>query len=414
MKKTIFLVFLLVGFYSTAQNNFIKGTVLNSVDSLPLAYVNIYCNTYKFGTITNELGEYLLNYPDSLTSFKVSFSSIGFSSKELLLEDIKDTIYLQPSQIMLDEVVIRNVNTDIEFVLDKVYENIKNNYSNKRHLLKAFYRQVGIQTKDSSYLRVIEADIGIQEYGILKALDRDRIKINHYRKSDDKITKKWYLKVVEKMSSHPNFLFWLKKKDFVKNFVKYKNYHMHYKNILKNYEFEFLEYQNLKDDLVAVYSFYPKSRKGIINEEHKSKLYINLKDYAIISVVKYMVYGKSSNPIVFASEEYYYTKIGDYYYLNNAINRRFLTLSTEIDKEMLIDQLYVYQVETDRENYKKIKRKEKEEITGDVYKKDIALDTTFWNTYTMLPIVPLKDQLKALLQQDKSLEKQYLDNGKKQ
>jgi len=389
--------------------------VLNSSDSLPLAFVNIYNHAHKFGTITNEIGDYILNYPDSIPNFKITYSSLGFLTKEFAFAEVKDTIYLTPSEIMLDEVVLYNINTDIEYVLDKVYENIKNNYSNKRHLLKAFYRQVAVSAKDSSYLRIVEADVGIQEYGILKGLDRDRIKINQYRKSDNKRTGEWRESIAGLMfGGKPNNLFWLKKKDFVKNFVKDKDYNNHYKNILKNFIFDFENYTSINDNLVAVYSFYPKKQEGIITlDEHKSKLYINLNDFAIVKVNLIYLLGKAEPFSVFGPTEINYTKIGDYYYLNKVLEYKKVSGKNN-SKEFLLEQLYVYQVETSRKAYKKIKRKEKEDIVGDVYEKDVALDTTFWSLYKILPVVPLKDKLKALLQQNKSLQKQFIDNGKKQ
>lgn len=413
MREILFLLLLLGSLFSNSQTKQVKGVLLNELDSLPIAYANIYNNKYKFGTISNELGNYILNYPDSINNFNITISSIGYLSKTISKTNIPDTLYLKESVVQLDEVVLVNTNSNISFVLKKVYNNIKKNYSNKRHLLKAFYRQSAISIKDSSYLRVVEADIGLQEYGILKALDRDRIKIYQYRKSDDKITKKWYMKVAEKITGGiPNYLFWIKKTDFIKNFVKYKDYHSHYNNILKNYYFEFSEYKMINGDLVGVYNYYRKKYKvSKLKDSYKSKLYINLNDYAIIKVKNVSIYGPANSYTASSPNEYTYTKIGGYYYLNNAINRRYQS-GRGTSKEILIDQLYVYQVEIDRKNYQKIKRKEKEKDVGDIYNKTIKNDTLFWNNYKFLPVVPLKDKLKTLIEKDKSLKTQFLDNGK--
>ena len=83
-KNIVVFVLAILSMNAFAQNKYIKGVVLNASDSLPLVYVNIYSNAYKFGTITNEVGKYILNYPDSLTTFKVSYSSLGFLTKDLL------------------------------------------------------------------------------------------------------------------------------------------------------------------------------------------------------------------------------------------------------------------------------------------------------------------------------------------
>ena len=409
MLKKIIILFLIQVSYS--QNKWVEGYIFSNADSLPLPYVNIYNDNYKFGTITNELGKYVLNYPDSLLNFNITISSLGFLTKTVANQSIQDTIYLEQSTIDLDEVLILNTNNDIHYVLKKVYENIKNNYNNKRHLLKGFYRQTAIKARDSNYLRIIEADVGMQEYGILKGLDRDRIKTYQYRKSDDKITKKWYMNVLGKMFGKQNYLFWIKKKDFVKNFVKNKDYHSHYNNILKNYSFEFSGYNMMNGDLIAVYSYYRnRYNDSNLKDYEKSKLYVNLSNYAIVKIKDVEILGPPQSYTVFAPEEYYYTKIGDYYYLNHAINSRFLS-GTGNDKEFEIDELYIYQVLTDRKLYNKIKRKEKEMITEGMYDKKIKYDTLFWNNYKILPEVPLKTKMKGLIQKDKNLEKQFLDNG---
>ncbi|MGZ0016477.1 carboxypeptidase-like regulatory domain-containing protein [Yeosuana sp. AK3] len=414
MYKKIVIIFLLFSFSGYSQNKQIRGFILNESDSLPLPDVNIYNDKYKFGTITNEHGEYILNYPDSISDFNITISSIGFLSTTLPFKNIPNTLYLKESIVQLDDVILVNTNNNIDFVLKKVYENIKINYSNKTHLLKGFYRQTAIKVKDSNYLRVIEADVGFQEYGILKALDRDRIKIYQYRKSDDKITKKWYHEIAKITFGKQNFLVWIKKKDFVKNFVKYKDYHSHYKNILSNYYFEFSNYKMINGDLVAVYNYY---RKKYINANlqdiAKSKLFINLTDYAILKVIQVSVLGPVNAYTFTNPDEYIYTKIGNYYYLNSARNTRFLSgLGNENDKEIEIDKLYIYQVIEDRNKFEKIKRKEKEDLTEDVFEKKIKNDTLFWDNYEFLPLVPLKDKLKNVLQQDKSLKEQFIENGK--
>lgn len=414
MKNKIYLILILIAMHSLSygQTKQIRGFVLSKADSLPIPYVNIYSDEHKFGTVSNELGEYLLNYPDSIPTFNLTFSNLGYFTEIISNQSIADTVYLAESNIQLDEILIVNTKNDISYVLKKVYENIKTNYSNKRHLLKGFYRQTAFKTIDSSYLRIVEADIDIQEYGILKALDRDRIQINHFRKSDDKITKKWYMEVAEKISGKKNNLVWLKKKDFIKNFVKFKKYHSHYNNILDNYQFEFVEYQKQDKSLIAVYSYFPKRFENTnLKENEKSLLYVNMDDYAIIKVTSQILSGPLHAYRISGYDEYQYTKIGDYYYLNRAKDVSYLSGSGE-DKEMQEDNLFVYQVFTDRDQYDKIKRKETLKINEDVYDSAVEIDAEFWDNYKMLSEIPLKQKLKSILQKNKDLNKQFLDNDK--
>lgn len=395
-----------------AQTKQIRGFVFSQQDSLPLAFVNIYNEEYRFGTVSNELGEYLLNYPDTISSFNLTISSLGYLTKIIPNKSIVDTIYLFESTIELDEVLITNTNNDIKYTLKKVFDNLKNNYNNKRHLLKGFYREAAIKSKDSSYLRIIEADVDIQEYGILKALDRDRIQINHLRKSDDKITKKWYMNVAENMFGKKNSLVWLNKQDFVKNFVKFKDYHSHYDNIMNNFHFEFAEYQKFNNSLVAVYSYFDKQYiNANLKNEDKNLLYINMDDFAIIKVKQQTIIGPTNAYKKLGVIEYHYTKIGDFYYLNSARNVSFLS-GKGSEKELKTEYLYVYQVHTNRNQYDKIKRKEAISINEDLYENNIKIDTVFWNNYKVLSEIPLNQKLKILIQKEKTLENQFLDNGK--
>lgn len=410
MKKALHLISF-IGAFAFSQHQEITGFVLNETDSLPLPYVNIYSNEFGFGTITNEVGEYTLNYPDSIQDFEVTVSSLGFLTKTFNKQRIPKNIYLPEESVSLDEVVLSTKENNIQVVLDNVYKNIKNNYSNKRHLLKAFYRQTNLKLKDSNYLRLIEADVGIQEYGILKALDRDRIKIYQLRKSDDKSTENWSMWLAESAFGSQNYLVWAKRFDFVKNFVKHKGYANHYKNILDRYQFEFLGYKMMNGDLVAVYNFYKNKYKiSNLKASEKSKLYVNLNDYAIIKVVMIDIIGRPQDYTTTLPNVFNYTKIGTYYYLNSTIRTRYLSGKGD-DKEYGVDQLFVYQVLEDRKDYKKIKRKEKEELSGSVYDKNLPYNAQFWETYIFLPSVPLEIRKKQLIEQEKNLEQQFLDNG---
>ena len=395
-----------------SQTKQIRGLVLGKMDSLPLPYVNIYNDEYKFGTVSNELGEYLLSYPDSISTFNLTFSYLGYLTEIKSNKSITDSVYLTESNIKLDEVLILNTNKDISYTLKKVFENIKINYNNKRHLLKGFYREVAFKSIDSSYIRIVEADIDIQEYGILKALDRDRIQINQFRKSDDKITKKWYMDVASSMFGNKSSLVWLKKRDFIKNFVKFKDYHSHYNNILDNFQFNFVEYIKSDNSLVGVYSYFDKDYLNAnLKEDEKNLLYINMDDYAIIKVIYQAIIGPVNSYKNLGYSEYQYTKIGDYYYLNRAKSLSFLSGKGQ-EKELKEENLFIYQVFSDRKQYDKIKRKDAIKINEDIYDSKVELDTLFWSNYKILSEIPLKQKLKTILQKDRNLEDQFLDNGK--
>ncbi|ANI89973.1 hypothetical protein A9P82_12165 [Arachidicoccus ginsenosidimutans] len=83
MKKIYYLIFILLAlpFYSQAQNNVIKGRVIDSATNKPIAQASVVLQTgdKKFsGTLTNENGEYTIKTNDSAN--EIVFSYIGMSS----------------------------------------------------------------------------------------------------------------------------------------------------------------------------------------------------------------------------------------------------------------------------------------------------------------------------------------------
>lgn len=413
MKIILKIFFCLICVNTISQTNTLvkKGIVLSKIDSTSLPYVNIYSDIYKIGTVTNELGEFLLSVPDTITNKIITFSSLGFLSKKINIDNINDVIYLSPSTEILNEVFISNNTPKFEKLVDSIYDRLKDNYSNKRHLLKAFYRQTTI--KDSSYLRIIEADIDIQEYGITKQLDRDRIKVNQYRRSDDKMStrykRNWEL--ASKLFGEKNELVWVKKGDFINNFAKTREFSVYYKNILDRYNFTYEYTTAIDNNPVYVFSFYMKSLENVLLLDNQlSKIYINANDFAVLKVEKVSGFKRGNTFQNFQKDIYHYTKIGKYYYLSSV----FQYVIYE-NKEIKIDKLHTYEIITDRDDYEKIKRKEVEKINKDFSNKDYKYDSIFWGNYKILPEVPLMVKMQSLIEIEKKLDNQYLDNsnGKK-
>jgi len=410
--KTILKVFvILFGLSALSQTKALtkKGLVFDRENKSPLPYVNIYNQANKIGTVSNELGQFILRLPDSISDKTVTFSSLGFKNKTISFFDIKDTIFLEPSVQELTTVEISNNRPSIKQILFKVYDNLKKNYSNKRHLLKAFYRQTAI--RDSLYERIIEADISIQEYGVAKQLDRDRIKVNQYRRSNDLLSSKYkfYWKMASKLFSDKNEMVWLKKANFITNFSKNKAYNVYHKTILDNYIFEFDSMTSIDNNLVYVFTFYSKDFEKIpLAESQLSKIYISTKDFAVLRIVLNFGIRSLNKFHELSKNEYSYSKIGDYYYLTSA--RKY---TNYLNKEIIIDNMYVYEVMTDRKSYNKIKRKQAEHIDTDFSKRDYTYDATFWKNYKILPVIPIKDRMKKIIEEKEKLNKQYNDNANK-
>jgi hypothetical protein len=131
--KNIIVIWLLL--YNTSS---IAQIVCDSMTKIPIENVNIISND-NIGTITNEQGNFTLKYFDD---FKfLSFSHLIYSSKKIEKSKIKelDTIFLNPSIVNLDEVVLKIFNAKDTLV--KAIKNIPVNYSFKPFNLNGFYRE---------------------------------------------------------------------------------------------------------------------------------------------------------------------------------------------------------------------------------------------------------------------------------
>ncbi|WP_311947113.1 SusC/RagA family TonB-linked outer membrane protein [Mucilaginibacter terrae] len=88
--------------------NAVKGIILSSTDSTPVAGATVQIPSTVFRTTTNERGRFTLVYR-GLKRFKLSVSSIGFEPVNLPVEALRDTllfISLQPALNQLEKVVV--------------------------------------------------------------------------------------------------------------------------------------------------------------------------------------------------------------------------------------------------------------------------------------------------------------------
>jgi len=108
-KKYFIVLFLLVLTSINGQNIIIKGKVINSKTNLPLEYVNIMLQEDYIGTSTDIQGNFNLNLKQDIKS-DIVFSSLGFKTNIISLDSLRKikTVYMLPSNIILDEIIITN------------------------------------------------------------------------------------------------------------------------------------------------------------------------------------------------------------------------------------------------------------------------------------------------------------------
>ncbi len=95
---TLFTLFTLISFSQTA-------TIINSQTKEKIPYVNIWLTNKKVGTSANFEGEFSIKAEKTDT---LVFSAIGFETKYLQYGKIRNIVELNPIEINLEEVVVKN------------------------------------------------------------------------------------------------------------------------------------------------------------------------------------------------------------------------------------------------------------------------------------------------------------------
>ena len=181
----------------------ISGMVIDSDDSLALAYVNIYLSTNTaVGTVSNNNGYFELKIPDDSFSGKLIFSSIGYVSKSIELSNVsldeEFIISLKPKALKLDEMVLLSDDVKPEKILRKAINRIYRNYSKQPYQSTFFYRQTDF--KGNFLSRVIEAEILVEDKGYLGTYEDLKVYLSEMRKTPDLGTTSQYAGLMRAMS----------------------------------------------------------------------------------------------------------------------------------------------------------------------------------------------------------------------
>ncbi len=109
--KHIFLLSMLVviGVMSISQT--ITGNVVDAISGKPLMYASIGAVNTRFGTITNEKGEFTLPLNDISSDLSLRISMIGYEAKSFKLKELSDqnnTVELERKIVNIEEVIVKS------------------------------------------------------------------------------------------------------------------------------------------------------------------------------------------------------------------------------------------------------------------------------------------------------------------
>ncbi len=105
MKQTLLLLFLLIASYAYSQQ--IEGVILDAKTNQPVPFATIYLNGTTYGTISDSIGHFSLNYKEfrgEVVFNHVSYESVVKNINQLKLDEI--LIYLQPKTVEISSVSV--------------------------------------------------------------------------------------------------------------------------------------------------------------------------------------------------------------------------------------------------------------------------------------------------------------------
>ena len=129
---------LCLGIYAQAQQ--LSGKIIDAETEEPIPYATVQLGE-GYGTIANEEGNFSLKLPESSRDSLI-ISSMGYRQKRLPYSALSKEliIYLDPSTIELDEVLLRNKMPTAEDIIREVRAAYPNNYSNSGNKYQMFFR----------------------------------------------------------------------------------------------------------------------------------------------------------------------------------------------------------------------------------------------------------------------------------
>lgn len=113
IEKLFAITLLLILNFSYCQ---LKSVIINSDTKEKIPYVNIWVESENIGTTSNEKGEFKLEIDSTKI---ILFTAIGFETKKISSDLIKETLELKPITTELDQVIISSKKSIQELIIGK-------------------------------------------------------------------------------------------------------------------------------------------------------------------------------------------------------------------------------------------------------------------------------------------------------
>ncbi|MHA8050324.1 carboxypeptidase-like regulatory domain-containing protein [Aquirufa sp. ROCK-SH2] len=245
-----------------------KGSILDSKTKNELSFSSISVSGTSISTISNSEGKFSIKVPIENQNASLMISFLGYKNKVVPIKDLlpeKNVIYLEPSNILLEEVVVKM--TDAKNIFSGVLNNRLQNYGNDPIQMTGFYRET--IRKRRTYVSLSESIVNIQKQPF-SVSSQDQVNLYKGRKNTD------YAKldtVNFKLQGGPFAALYV-------DLIKYPSF-IFSDNAFELYDFTLEDITQINGNQVLVLAF--KQKPTNENALYYGQLYIDAKSLAIIS-----------------------------------------------------------------------------------------------------------------------------------
>ncbi len=411
--QLFFALFLLctLSIYSQSYKTVI-GKVTNLETNNPVEGAVCFLKNYNHvGAISSKNGVINLSIPTSMTTDTLYFSMLGYKDFYLPVESAinqKDSLYIvmEPNALMLQDILIETEGMDVSQIFLEALKKIPQNYPNKRHQLKAFYRNVSTEYHEYTYLE--EAVITTDDMGYQHPAKLNKIKVEGLRHSKefgevDAETMAYLVKIQQSIRAKKwdvpiNPLYSLYEQNYLRLSNKPKTHFdfLGVKKSIEAYSFQLMNVEVFESDTIYQIAFhsgpYSKSLSG------KTYVKINISNYAITEF--------QFNSRLLGSVYVAFQPIGGRYYprLIKTISPRLINMSMR-DGEFDIVTLWIEEVLPSK--FERIKPKLVVDRQNPKYNVFNKYHHQFWLENKIAANHPLDERIKQSLEKHESLLKQF-------
>lgn len=318
-KKYIIGFFLLLSVFSKTYGQDISGKIIDEETQEPIPYVSIQLNDHN-GVISNEEGNFSITISEQNSeNDSIYFSSIGYTTKAILVKKATDTIIsLKPEILELSSVFLSGKKLTAAEIIDKVEDNLEINYITNtvknrffmRESFKQYYKKLKFNYKKSSIKEISKGLIDSMVNTIPKRTAYYNETLGDYYTNDERNYKKLNIIKTSKLYNKNQEV---SIDDLQKKFMKVLN-----ENVKKD------SYLKIKSGFfgtkIGVDSIVNSSKNiDKIEKEYEQKNYFNARKKSINELVENIFYDDDSDiNVINKSSRYKFTK-EDYVYLDGEL-----------------------------------------------------------------------------------------------